>query len=233
MAHAFVRLAAAVEPAVPVDVVAFDELAGFPVGVGGVLAEVDRPMRGVGDRLFGGGAPSGCAGSAAPPGWCRRIAGTRRERCSPGRRTARPPARRPCLIRADCDLGDLVLEPARAGHLEQPGDRVGIVIDYVDKPGCQSCGLAECPQRRRFRVGRGGGGGGVGHVSTSLVLGRSCGRPLFLPSGTGDRRPSRPSERLGPGARRWPPSAAKARHLVAAEGQAQRRRWPSASRTPA
>jgi hypothetical protein len=33
------------------------------------------------------------------------------------------------------------------GHRQQRLHRV--VVDYVDKPGSQSCAVAECPQRRR------------------------------------------------------------------------------------
>ena len=41
-----------------------------------------------------------------------------------------------------------MLEPACACDLDQGVHGVGVVVDYVDKPGCQSCDLAECPQRR-------------------------------------------------------------------------------------
>jgi hypothetical protein len=36
-----------------------------------------------------------------------------------------------------------VVELRAAGCLEQLGDGCRVLFDYVDKPGCQSCGLAE------------------------------------------------------------------------------------------
>jgi len=48
-------------------------------------------------------------------------------------------------------LGHHVVELRCAGGPDQTIDRFrAVVLDYVDKPGCQSCGLAECPQRRRW-----------------------------------------------------------------------------------
>jgi hypothetical protein len=40
-------------------------------------------------------------------------------------------------------LLDAVVEPACACYLDEGVHGVGVVIDYVDKSGRQSCGLAE------------------------------------------------------------------------------------------
>lgn len=52
------------------------------------------------------------------------------------------------VLAALAQLSDLMLETTGARGGEQLGDCLGVIVNYVDKPDCQSCGLAECPQRR-------------------------------------------------------------------------------------